>query len=154
MPTCKRGPGRVCAAPPGGRITGCSVKLQAGSHKVGGGVRYLFHWMCVCGRVCGGGVGVVNRNLLCSGGVVPHWCLYDVNKSCLTGDSTLRSLPPPCVLSSPLSVSHRGISSKVLHIFHWHIEPQHKAQQKQSRDWVAPATQRSNPYLHLEIMAF
>lgn len=45
-------------------------------------------------RNCGGAlwVAALNKNLLCSGALVPHWCLYDVNKGCQTYNSTFRSL--------------------------------------------------------------
>lgn len=126
MPTSKLVPGRVsgravATRAAGGRITGCSaqpVNQQAGSHKVGGVEVFVSLRDCVC---------VLNRNLLCSGAVVPHWCLYDVNKSCLTEDSTLRALPLPYILSFTLSLSHRGISPTVLCDPLQQNKPQHTA---------------------------
>lgn len=99
----------------GGRITGCSarpVSQQAGSRGV-----EVFVLLRNCVGVLW--VGALSKNLLRSGALVPHWCLYDVNKGCQTYNSTVGALwSASCSVSesqrqqlrSPLwSPAHTGI---------------------------------------------
>lgn len=87
----------------GGRITG--FLLREPQSQLGSCV--FLKWLCARW------VGVLSGGLLCSGGaVVPHWCLYGVNTSFLSEDSTLRSLRLSSALFFALCVHPPGVSAQ------------------------------------------